>query len=134
MPIKPTVSQLNANSVGILNAIRDNASAEYYQAVPQAKATTESIRAVGEQILAFQPRMNEFVSALVNRIARVVVTSKLYSNPLAFAKRAFWNMAKLLKKFSLILLKLIPMTGIARTKLNRRLNVKTLILNPRFMR
>lgn len=87
MPIKPTVSQLNANSVGILNAIRDNASAEYYQAVPQAQATTESIRAVGEQILAFQPRMNEFISALVNRIARVVVTSKLYSNPLAFAKK-----------------------------------------------
>lgn len=87
MPIKPTVSQLNANSVCILNAIRDNASAEYYQAVPQAKATTESIRAVGEQILAFQPRTNEFVSALVNRIARVVVTSKLYSNPLAFAKK-----------------------------------------------
>lgn len=87
MPIKPTVSQLNANSVGILNAIRDNASAEYYQAVPQAQSTTESIRAVGEQILAFQPRMNEFVSALVNRIARVVVTSKLYSNPLAFAKK-----------------------------------------------
>lgn len=87
MPIKPTVSQLNANSVGILNAIRDNASAEYYQAVPQAKATTESIRAVGEQILAFQPRMNEFVSALVNRIARVIVTSKQYSNPLAFAKK-----------------------------------------------
>ena len=87
MPIKPTVSQLNANSVGILNAIRDNASAEYYQAVPHAQATTESIRAVGEQILAFQPRMNEFVSALVNRIARVVVTSKLYSNPLAFAKK-----------------------------------------------
>ena len=55
MPIKPTVSQLDANSVGILNAIRDNASAEYYQAVPQAQATTESIRAVGEQILAFQP-------------------------------------------------------------------------------
>ena len=87
MPIKPTVSQLNANSVAILNAIRDNASAEYYQAVPQAQATTESIRAVGEQILAYQPRMNEFVSALVNRIARVVVTSKLYSNPLAFAKK-----------------------------------------------
>lgn len=87
MPIKPTVSQLDANSVGILNAIRDNASAEYYQAVPAAQATTDSIRAVGEQILAYQPRMNEFVSALVNRIARVVVTSKLYSNPLAFAKK-----------------------------------------------
>lgn len=87
MPIKPTVSQLDANSVGILNAIRDNASAEYYQAVPRAQETTESIRNVGEQILAFQPRMNEFVSALVNRIARVVITSKMYSNPLAFSKK-----------------------------------------------
>lgn len=87
MPIKPTVSQLNANAVGILNAIRDNASADYYNAVPAAQETTESIRMVGEAILSFQPRMNEFVSALVNRIARVVITSKMYSNPLAFMKK-----------------------------------------------
>lgn len=87
MPNKPVVSNLNARSVGILNAIRNNASAEYYNAVPLAEDTTESIRAVGQAITAFQPRMNEFVSALVNRIARVVVNSKLYSNPWAFAKK-----------------------------------------------
>ncbi len=84
---RPVVSNLNANSVGILNTIRDNASAEYFNAVPRAEQTTESIRAVGTAILAYQPRMNEFVNALVNRIARVVVTSKMYANPWAFAKK-----------------------------------------------
>ena len=87
MPNRPVVTNLNARSVGILNAIRNNASAEYYNAVPRAEDTTESIRAVGQAITAFQPRMNEFVSALVNRIARVVVTSRMYSNPWAFAKK-----------------------------------------------
>ena len=87
MPNRPVVTNLNARSVGILNAIRNNASAEYYNAVPRAEDTTESIRAVGQAITAFQPRMNEFVSALVNRIARVVVTSLMYSNPWAFAKK-----------------------------------------------
>ena len=87
MPNRPVVTNLNARSVGILNAIRNNASAEYYNAVPRAEDTTESIRAVGQAITAVQPRMNEFVSALVNRIARVVVNSKLYSNPWAFAKK-----------------------------------------------
>lgn len=87
MATKPTVSSLNANSVGIINAIRNNASLEYYQAVPEAKATTESIRMVGEAICGFRPRMNEFISALVNRIALVAVTSKMYSNPWAFAKK-----------------------------------------------
>ena len=60
--IKPVQTNLNANSVGILNAIRDNASLEYYQAVPRAEQTTESIQNVGAAICAFQPRMNEFIS------------------------------------------------------------------------
>lgn len=85
--IKPVQTNLNANSVGILNAIRDNASLEYYQAVPRAKETTESIQNVGSAICAFQPRMNEFISSLINRIAKVIVTSKMYSNPWAFAKK-----------------------------------------------
>jgi len=83
----PFTGSLNARSVGIINAIRNNASLEYYNAVPACENTTDSIRAVGQAITAFQPRMNEFVSALVNRIARVVVTSRLYNNPWAFAKK-----------------------------------------------
>lgn len=87
MPSMPYTGSLNARSVGIINAIRNNASMEYYQAVPAAVDTTESIRAVGQAITSFQPRMNEFISALVNRIARVVVTSRMYTNPWAFAKK-----------------------------------------------
>lgn len=85
--IKPVQTNLNANSVGILNAIRDNASLEYYQAVPRVEQTTESIQNAGAAICAFQPRMNEFISSLINRIAKVIVTSKMYSNPWAFAKK-----------------------------------------------
>lgn len=85
--IYPEISHLNANSAGIMNAIRYNASAEYQNAVPVVENTTESIRAAGNAILAFQPRMNEFISALVNRIALVVVTSKSWENPLAWAKK-----------------------------------------------
>ena len=85
--IKPVQTNLNTNSVGILNAIRDNASLEYYQAVPRAEQTTESIQNAGAAICAFQPRMNEFISSLINRIAKVIVTSKMYSNPWAFAKK-----------------------------------------------
>lgn len=87
MPTVPFTGSLNARSVGIINAIRNNASLEYYNAVPACENTTDSIRAVGQAITSFQPRMNEFVSALVNRIAKVVVTSKMYNNPWSFAKK-----------------------------------------------
>lgn len=87
MPHRPTVSSLNANSVGIINAIRNNASQDYYQAVPAAIETDESIRNIGKEICAFQPRMNEFINALVNRIALVIVTSHMYTNPWAAFKK-----------------------------------------------
>ena len=87
MPSIPYTGSLNARSVGIINAIRNNASMEYYNAVPAAVDTTDSIRAVGQAITSYQPRMNEFINALVNRIAKVVVTSRMYSNPWAFAKK-----------------------------------------------
>lgn len=98
MPNIPVVRSLNARSVGIINAIRNNASAEYYNAVPRAKATTESIRAVGQAITSYQPRMNEFINALVNRIAKVVITSRMYSNPWAFAKKGVLAMGETIEE------------------------------------
>ena len=83
--IKPVISPLDANSVGIINAILDNTPE--LGGIPHVDETTESIRACGTEILAYQPRMNAFISALVNRIARVVVTSRMYSNPWAFMKK-----------------------------------------------
>lgn len=84
--ITPVVSQLNANAAGIMNVIRNEASPEYRQAVPTVEQTVESIKAAGAAIMAFQPRMNEFVN-IANRIAVVAVTSKMYENPWAFMKK-----------------------------------------------
>ena len=39
--------------------------------------------------MGFEPRRNEFINALVNRIAMVLVTSKSYSNPLAIFKKGY---------------------------------------------
>lgn len=84
--IAPVVSQLNANAAGIMNVIRNEASLDYRAAVPTVEQTVESIRSAGKAILAFQPRMNEFVN-IANRIAVVAVTSKMYENPWAFMKK-----------------------------------------------
>lgn len=87
MPTIPKAQTLNASSVDILNAIRNSASTNYRDFVPTAKNTSESIRRIGEIIMQYTPLQNEFLNALVNRIARVIITSKMYSNPLSMFKK-----------------------------------------------
>jgi hypothetical protein len=87
MPTIPKTQTLNASSVDILNAIRNSASTNYRDFVPMAKSTPESIRSIGEIIMQYTPLQNEFLNALVNRIARVIITSKMYSNPLSMFKK-----------------------------------------------
>lgn len=87
MPTKPEVQTLNANSVQILNAIRNEAPSSYRDYVPVAENNTASIRRIGEIIMQYQPLQNDFLKALVNRIGRVLITSKLYSNPWADFKK-----------------------------------------------
>ena len=86
MPNRPTITNLNASSVDILNAIRNSATADYQNRVPIATADVASIREIGTIIMEYPALQNEFLNALVNRIGRVLVTSKLYSNP--------WNVFK----------------------------------------
>lgn len=87
MPTIPKTTKLNATSVEIINAIRNSASTNYRDFVPTAKSTPESIRRIGEIIMQYTPLQNEFLNALVNRIARVIITSKMYSNPLSMFKK-----------------------------------------------
>lgn len=87
MPTVPKTQTLNATSVEILNAIRNSASTNYRDFVPTANNSVESIRGIGEIIMQYTPLQNEFLNALVNRIARVIITSKMYSNPLAMFKK-----------------------------------------------
>ena len=85
MPTIPKSKALNACSVQILNAIRANASSTYQERIPVA--TRENIREVGNAMMRYQAVQNEFIDALVNRIARVIITSKSYENPLRMFKK-----------------------------------------------
>lgn len=81
MPVRGTVKTLTNSSVDILNVIRNNATQNYQEYVPLATADADSIREIGAVIMDFPNLQNEFLSALVNRIGRVLVTSKMYTNP-----------------------------------------------------
>lgn len=86
MATKPVVKNLNATSVGILNYVLANESG-YLAGAPAVENTPQSIAQIGEFINAYQPRQNQFLSALVNRIGMVLLASKAYKNPWAWAKR-----------------------------------------------
>lgn len=87
MPTKPHIVTLTNSSVDILNVIRNNASQNYRDYVPVATANAESIREIGAVIMDYPNLQNEFLSALVNRIGRVLITSKMYDNPWAMFKK-----------------------------------------------
>ena len=87
MPTIPENNRLSATSVDILNAIRNSASANYQNYVPIANNSQDSIREIGAIIMDYPVLQNEFLSALVNRIGRVMLTSKMYDNPWAIFKK-----------------------------------------------
>lgn len=94
MAIKPKQSELTANSVDVLNAIRNSATPYYKQMIPQAKANTESIRHIGNIMMNYEPLQNEFLSALYNRIGRVIITSKMYYNPWSPFKKGLMELGE----------------------------------------
>lgn len=89
MATKPKIVTLSNNSVDVLNAIRNSASINYRDYVPIATADADSIRQIGATIMDYPALQNEFLNALVNRIGRVILTSKSYQNPWAMFKKGF---------------------------------------------
>lgn len=87
MATVPKIKTLTNSSVDILNAIRNNATQNYRDYIPKATADADSIRQIGAIIMDYPALQNEFLSALVNRIGRVLITSKMYDNPWAFFKK-----------------------------------------------
>lgn len=85
MATKPVIKKMNASPIDILNVIRANASSTYQERIPEA--TQDNIREVGNAMLTYESTQNEFLNALVNRIARVIITSKSYQNPLRMFKK-----------------------------------------------
>lgn len=87
MPTKPKIKTLTNSSIDVLNAIRNSATVNYQNYVPIATADPENIREIGAIIMDMPQLQNEFLSALVNRIGRVILTSKMYSNPWEMFKK-----------------------------------------------
>lgn len=87
MPVKPHIVTLTNSSVNVLNVIRNNATQNYKDYVPVATPDAESIREIGSIIMDYPALQNEFLSALVNRIGRVLVTSKMFDNPWSVFKK-----------------------------------------------
>lgn len=81
-------NQLDASTIDILNVIRKNASYEYQQEVPFVKKA-EEIPKVGEIIYGTPALSNQFLNALINRIAIVAVKSATFNNPYSILKKGY---------------------------------------------
>lgn len=88
MPRRIAISNLNASTIDIINTIRANASAEYQQYVPKVTKATD-IPKVGEVLYGYPAFANQFINALVNRIALVRVNSATFNNEYAELKKGY---------------------------------------------
>lgn len=86
MPRRVAVTTLNASTMDILNTIRANASIEYQNLVPEVTTETD-IPKVGEVLFGYPAMANQFINALINRIAQVRVNSATFNNQYADLKK-----------------------------------------------
>lgn len=75
--MRKAISTLNASTRDILNTIRANATAGYQDKIPSVETYTD-IPKVGEYISGYPAFANEFVEALIGRIAFVAIKTAIY--------------------------------------------------------
>ena len=88
MAKRVAVNNLNASTIDIINTIRANASSEYQSLVPTITKATEIPR-VGEVLFGYPALANQFLNALINRIALVRVKSATFNNAYAELKKGY---------------------------------------------
>lgn len=96
MAYKPKqITDTNKNTADIINALRNDIGGDFKESVPVAlkagakvngstvsrEAAIMRLREIGNVITSYTPFLNAFTNALVNRIGRTIITSKLYYNP-----------------------------------------------------
>lgn len=78
---------MSTKMIDLLNTIRDNASAEYQERIPEANANNiENIQSLilGEDNIAIA---NEFTSLMMNKFVKSWIHNKLFTNPLKSLKK-----------------------------------------------
>lgn len=81
-------TKLDARSIDILNVIRNNASYAYQKDIPEI-TQEQDIPKVGEILFGNPMHSNEFINALVNRIALVRMQSATFNNPYKHLKKGY---------------------------------------------
>lgn len=94
MPTIPRRITLTNTSDVVLNTIRNHASINYSNYVPFAQPNADSIRQIGNVIMDYPELQNEFLSALVNRIAFVVIKSMNFENPWRRFKKGYLGLGE----------------------------------------
>ena len=82
------ITNLNARTIDILNTIRANATYEYQSSVPEV-TSEHDIPKVGEVLYGYPALANQFLNALINRIALVRVKSAVFNNAYAELKKGY---------------------------------------------
>lgn len=81
-------SKLNARSIDIVNVIRNNASYAYQKDIPKIEKE-QDIPKVGEILFGNPTHSNEFINALINRVALVRMQSATFNNPYKHLKKGY---------------------------------------------
>lgn len=81
-------TKLDARSIDILNVIRNNASYAYQKDIPKIEKE-QDIPKVGEILFGNPTHSNEFINALINRIALVRMQSATFNNPYKHLKKGY---------------------------------------------
>lgn len=122
MPTRPKKVTLDTNAVNIVNALRNNNSNYYKDYVPPITDVSE-LRAIGKIIMDVPALQNEFLNALVNRIALVRITSKLYENPWSMFKKGLLEYGEVIEEVFVDLIRVYEFDAEkAETELFKRVN------------
>ena len=88
---------MDTNAVNIVNAIRNNNSNYYKDYVPAITDVSE-LRQIGKIIMDVPALQNEFLHSLINRIAIVRITSKMFENPWSRFKKGFLEYGEVIEE------------------------------------
>lgn len=109
MAYRVTENVLNASTLDILNVIRQNASYEYQQLVPQVTQAVH-IPKVGEVLYGHPALANQFLYALMNRIALVRAKGATFNNPYSELKKGYLEFGETVEEVFVELAKAVEFT------------------------
>lgn len=109
MPRRIAKSTLQASTLDIMNAIRQNAPYDYQQSVPIVTKASD-IPKVGEVICGTPAFSNQFINSIVNRIALVMAKSATFNNPYASLKKGYLEFGETVEEIFVQIAKVVDYT------------------------